>query len=360
MERKITLTIDNPNRNFKAQEDEKNQHAYIIFSDTPRKGANTEAGFLIVDQLFQNGKTRKKWYKDRLSYNIHSTDEDGNKITSKPLNYLIIAEYIREKGYFERIDFNLLAIECRWLDYSMDLKYDAHFVDENNETFAISDGTGEQIYGKSYPIIPKLDREGRSFTNLFPLLIRRISKNRTKLVETSRLALTTDWFLDLRTLISDTVSLIEITLNQLYLKAEYDPLPNWIFDKDRLGHRHGRRFKDKLGWVYQISGRHLNAESYIPNCDKLRELRNHMMHFDPPSFIITAEEAADWLNYIIDVGYLLIAIRKTLGVEVSFDLINFILQKEAIFNPHPHFYKRLPLSKSGAGYVSSIWPSKES
>jgi hypothetical protein len=64
-----------------------------------------------------------------------------------------------------------------------------------------------------------------------------------------RLALTTEWFLDLRTLVSDTVSLVEITLNQLYLKAEYDPLPGWKFDREKLGNRHGRRFKDKLAWV---------------------------------------------------------------------------------------------------------------
>jgi hypothetical protein len=69
--------------------------------------------------------------------------------------------------------------------------------------------------------------------------------------------------------------------------------------------------------------------------------------------------SSNWLNYIIDVGYLLIEIRKTLGVEVSFDLINFILQKDTIFNPDPQFAKRLPLSNTGAGYASSIWPNKK-
>jgi len=44
-------------------------------------------------------------------------------------------------------------------------------------------------------------------------------------------------------------------------------------------------------------------------------------------------------------------------MKLSFDLVNFILQKEAIFQPVLQS-KRLPLSNTEAGYASSIWPSK--
>ncbi len=222
----------------------------------------------------------------------------------------------------------------------------------------IADGYTKQIYGEDYPITPKLTREGHTYTSLQPQLLHRIVKFRTKLINNSHEGLTDDWFFDLRTLISDTISLIEITLNQIYLKAQYNPLPDWYFDAEKLGVRHGRKFEDKLGWIYKISGKHIGAESYIQNVNNLRELRNHMMHFDPPHLVITIEEATIWLNQIIDVGWFLIKIRKAVGAELSLPLINFVLQKEAIFNPESHSSVRLPLGIGNTDYASCIWPKK--
>lgn len=356
MDKKITIRMDNPSRHFMVPEEESNQHSFIQFRESPRTGTNTEASFLIIEQLFGKKQTRKKWKKDNHPYIINDVDDGGQPVNSTKLNYLIISKYIREKGYFERLDFNLLPIECRWLDYSMDMRLDMPLINDEGKMTPVIDGTHEQNYGKNFPIDPKLDREGRSFTNLFPLLIRRIMRIRKQLIENSRFSLTTDWFLDLRNLISDTVSIMEITLHQLYIKAEYDPPLGWKFDKEKLGERYGRRFNDKLKWVYQITGNSPHIEPYLNNCNRLRELRNHMMHFDPPSLVITVEETATWLNYIIDVGYLLIEIRKAINVPISFDLINFILQKEATFIPVPGHEKRVSLKDARTGYQSSVWP----
>jgi len=223
------------------------------------------------------------------------------------------------------------------------------------EGLAVVDGNTKQQYGVKYPIVPKLVREGHSFTTLQPQLIYHISLLRNELILKSELALTDNWIFDLRTLINDTISIVEITLNQLYIKAEYDPLPTWTFDIDKLGSRYAQRFEEKLGWIFKITGNRLEAEKYLPSINNLRELRNHMMHFDPPSLVITIEEAAKWLNQIIDVGWLLIKIRQAIGAEVSIHLINFILQKEAIFNPEKYFIKRLPLGIGNADYKSSTW-----
>ena len=356
MDDQITMNVDNPNRLFNGEEFTTNTHHYIVFDSKLRTGVNTEAAFFIIEHLFKNMQTRKKWKDDKKLYYIVGIDDGGNKVRSIDLNYLSIAKYIREHGYFDRLHFNLLEIGCRWMDSSLDYTINWHRIDDTGKiAISMSDGYNEQNYGKAYPVNPKLDREGRSFTTLLPLLIKRIMKMRTTLVENSHLALTSGWFLDLRTLISDTISIIEITLNQIYIKAEYDPLPLWTFDKEKLGERHGRRFNDKLKWIYQISGKSLDAEPYLKSCNHLREIRNHLMHFDPPSLAIAIEETAIWLNEIIEVGYLLIQMRKAIGVEVSLDLINFILQKEAIFQPEDPSKKRIPLSAGTSGYQSSTW-----
>lgn len=334
-----------------------NNQQYIIFSDSPRVGAVTEASLLIANQFFNTNKSSNQWRKDKNRYRITGKDHANNDITSEHINYLVISEFIRENGHFNANAFKLPLMKSFWLDGTLDAKINFHAHDETApEGLTIADGFTKQIYGEKYPITPKLIREGHTYTTLQPQLLERIINLRTKLIETSTNALTDEWFFELRSLISDSISLVEITLNQIYIKAEYDPLPHWNFQKEALGERHGRRFEDKLGWIYKISGNHLGAEKYLPSCNNLRELRNHMMHFDPPSLIITIEEATIWLNQIIDIGWLLIKMRQAVGTEISMPLINFIIQKEAVFNPEPHFAKRLPIGIGGSDYISSIWP----
>lgn len=334
-------------------------HKYILFSDKPKKGIITEVGFTVISHFFSNNKSRKKWYKDIKHYNINWQDNTGNKKVSKPINYLIIAKSMREQGTFNPKDFNLPDLECYWLDKSVDVSINFHKFDVgSSETLTMADGTPAQQFGDKYPIKPRLDREGHFFTTFQPQLLRRIISNRTLLIEKSDNALHYDWVLDLRTLVNDTISLLEITLNQIYIKAQFDPLPDWTFDTEILGGKHGRRLIDKLKWVRQISGNNLNIESERNSLDRLRELRNHFNHFDPPSLVVTLEEATDWLNQIIDIGLILFKIRKTMNLQISTPLINFLLQKEATFNPEPAFTDRRPLNSQKNGYLSSTWNNK--
>ena len=334
-------------------------HKYIVYDEKPRVGANTYVAFKIIEYYFKSQQTRKKWKRDKKLYHINWSDGNKKKQQSVPLNYLDVAEYIREYGYFDFRAFNLPPMECFWLDRSLDVSINFHKFDHTGPNgLSIFDGFTQQQFGESYPVKPKLNREGRSFTTLQPQLLNRIRKLRDRLVDNSNNAIDDDWFFDLRSLISDTLSLVEITLTQFYIKAEYDPLPTWNFNKEVVGDKHGRRFEDKLGWIFKITGNHLNAEPYMPSFTKLRELRNHFMHFDPPSLVVTIEEATIWINYVIDVGYLLIKMREAMGVEVSISLLNFILQKEAIFNPEQHFRKRLPIGTGNADYESSTWPKE--
>ncbi|RYM34918.1 hypothetical protein ERX46_05960 [Brumimicrobium glaciale] len=336
-----------------------NEHKYIIYSDKQRVGVNTEISFRIIEHYFGKTQTRKKWKKDNKTYNVNWIDGNEIKQSSKPINYLIIAKYIREKGYFDYQYFNLSPLECFWLDTSLDIAVNWHKFDHTAPNgLSVFDGFTKQQFGEKYPIEPIMSREGRSFTTLQPQLLNRIRKLRDRLINNSQVIVDDDWFFDLRSLISDTISLVEITLTQFYIKAEYDPLPNWTFDIEVLGKRHGRKFDDKINWIYKITGNHLKAEKFLPSFTKLRELRNHFMHFDPPSLIITIEEATIWINCVIDTGFLLITMRDAMGVSSSLALLNFVLQKDAVFNPEPHFAQRLPLGIGNADYKSSNWPRK--
>lgn len=190
-------------------------------------------------------------------------------------------------------------MKCLWLDESLDLSINYHIVDDSGNTVNVVDGIPQQQYGDKYPIKPRLDREGHIFTTFQPQLIRRIIANRQSLLEKSNLALMPSWILDLRELINDTISLLDITLIQLYTKAQFDPEPGWIFEIEKLGQKNNRRLKDKLKWVRQISGKAFDIEDELKKLDELRKVRNHLNHFDPPTFAITLEEATDLINNVL-------------------------------------------------------------
>ncbi|MFH0893427.1 MAG: hypothetical protein V2A54_03235 [Bacteroidota bacterium] len=333
------------------------EHKFILLTKNPKKGLNTEAGFLVVDHYFKTIKqTREKWRKEKKLLNVNWTEHNGEKKKSIPVNYLKIAEHIRETGSFNPFVFNLPIMECFWLDHSLDMKLNFHITDHTG-TLGLVSGTPQQQYGDKYPIKPNLQREGHLYTTFQPQLLKRIISQRTKLIQTSNFAVKDDWVFDLRTLVSDTISLIDITLTQFYIKAEYDPLPGWRFDKKRLGERHGRRLSDKFKWIFQVTGNNLDIESELTSLNMLKELRNHLMHFDPPSLIITLEEATIWLNQIIDIGIILIKIRKAIKSEISLGLVNYILQREAVFVPINQTRKRKPVGENpNEDYYSATWP----
>jgi hypothetical protein len=333
------------------------RHRFLRFGDKPLFGLESEGAFLVVEHFLKKVKqSRKRWRRDRNTYSVNWSAPKGKVQTSKEINYLVLVRHLRTNGRFEPQFFNLPDMECFWLDVSFPIKMNFHTHDETG-TLTMNQQIPLQQYGKGFPINPSLQREGHLYGSFQPHLIRRIISLRTRLVENSHLAIEDDWIFDLRSLISDTVSLVDIALNQLHIKAEYDPLPSWTFDKSKLGDRHGRRMNDKLKWVHLICGKAANIQAEEGSLKTLREVRNHLMHFDPPCLVITIEEAAEWLNKIIDVGKILVKMRKAIGVEISTDLVTFLVQKEVFFDPMKPGWKRKPLrSNPREDYASSTWP----
>jgi hypothetical protein len=335
-------------------------HKYIVYGEKPLSGFISQAAELVTKAYFDNvfQQPLNKWKKDRQTYQIHwNREKDNSPMSSKELNYLIISEELRLYGKFDSEKFNVYPLGCLWLDISLDSSQNFHFFDAGGAV-SIIDGITRQHYGDRYPIKPKLDREGHIFTTFQPSLIKRIIRQRKSLIENSDQALFSDWILDLRSLINDCVSLVDINLNQFYNKAEYDPLEGWIFEKDKVGAKNNRRINDKLAWIRQISGNPLNIEKEFTHFNNLRKLRNHLNHFDPPTLVVTLEEATEWLNDVLYIGQILLKFRQAINVQFSLLIIELICQKEAKFNPEPAFKNRLPITDSG--YKTSIWPENNS
>jgi hypothetical protein len=337
-------------------------HKYIKFSDKPPSGFISQAAALLTNHYLKEVKQSiNKWKADKQLYNVAWLHPKTKKeLKSTHVSYLIFAKTLREYEFFDSEKFNLPPIECFWLHKTIDVSINFHYFDKGgSHAVTIEDGTPQEQYGDKYPIKPKIDREGHIFTTFQPQLINRIIRERKSLIENSDKCLKPEWILDLRALINDSISLLDITLNQLYIKAEYAPEPEWTFDTNKIGQKNNRRIRDKLKWIRQITGNPLNIEAEFPKLNGLRILRNHLNHFDPPTLVITLEEAVGWLNDILYIGQILIKIREAVGVSVSTSLINLIIQKEAVFNPEEAFKNRLPLIKAESGYTTSIWKAIE-
>jgi hypothetical protein len=304
---------------------------------------------------------KKKWVKEpAFILKYQAKEDDSVWQESIPISYSDLARSMHFVGKFSNEDWNLPKYECFWLDNQISMSINFHKFDEESEnalTMCIE--SPKQMYGESFPISPKLDREGHAISSMQGNLVKRILDLRKKLIEESNQALTIEWMFDLRTLISDAISLVEITLHQIYTKAEYDPLSGWTFDKDKLGEKHGRRMTDKLKWIGQITGKPLdNARDEVASLDNLRRIRNHMMHFDPPCLVIPLEEVGLWLNQVLDIAFLLEKIRTKLDLPISTSIANFMLQRDVVFTPEPRFQPRLTLDSQKAGYLSSCWPEE--
>lgn len=287
---------------------------------------------------------------------------DGKRKTwdSLPISLRGIEEHLEKGRGFDFNSFKLTNPHCRWLDSNIEVGMRFHFTDERGESVRI------QIpvpLGDSFPLVPVLDREGFQWTSFQEPLQRSVLGLRHRLVEWSdRAPSDAEWISAIRALVSDCVALVDITLHQLYFKAQYDPLPNWTFDPHALGDREGRRLGDKLRWVGQITGKPLSGPKYNAarkGFDRIREVRNHLNHFDPPCFACTTEDLAGWLNCTRDVALLLWEIRRAASASLSTPMIELLLApavKPVPANPNA---KRSP-QPSDVGYGSVRWPARPS
>lgn len=263
-----------------------------------------------------------------------------------------IEKHLIEHGKFDPNAFGLAELKCGWLDGDVDISLPQHIVGEDGYPirFKLS-----LPLGPNFPICPELDREGVLYNSFQKSLSERIIKLHNRIVNHSSEFKEHDWLYDVIALISGCVSIVDITLNQLYLKAEYDPLPNWTYDKNILGERYNRRMNDKFQWVKLITGNCLSdINTEMKSFTTLKNIRNHTQHFDPPCFGFTLEDVVGWLNMVRDIGVLLLKIRKALGSPINNRIIDLLLIPKVEFEGVVTFNR--PRAKhEETGYQTTIW-----
>ncbi len=277
-------------------------------------------------------------------------------LQSHIITYDQLDKYLLVNHSFKYEDFGLYEIKCKWLDGDINIGLHQHAV------AAKADGNGfdslkmklDMSLGEKFPLKPSLDREGVMYNSFQKTLSKKILSQHTYLVENSHDFVNEDWLYTLISMFSNCISVVDITLNQTYLKAEYDPLDGWKFCKEKLGVRHNRRITDKLKWIYQITGNQLDSiEKEMEAFNIIRVLRNHTQHFDPPCFGFSLEEAAQWLNKVRFIGGLLFKMRRALGSEINDNIIALMLLPDVKFSGNTLFDReRLPQE---GGYESTTW-----
>lgn len=330
-------------------------HKFLAF-EAPKPGRRVvrEVVVTLMNGFFHANLSRSRWLKlqrQPVAWWRQGRNGQREHRTSKPIDLRMIEARL-EKGIVTFEDLDLFDPRCEWLDAAVAAGPQFHFVDQNGETLKLQMTT---TLGSSFPLVPRLDREGYAYNSFQLMILRRMGTLRRALVENSDDYVSTDWFQDLRSLVAECVSLIDVTLHQLYFKAAHSPLPGWRFERERLGDRHARRLKDKLGWVHQITGRSLNADAEVRTLTEIKEIRNHLQHFDPPCFCYTLEDAARWLNAVSDIAALAWKMRTCLGSPLCMPLVELLVSPPVLFVPKDPSRRRLPQGDD-VGYGSTRWP----
>lgn len=333
-------------------------HAFFAYiDDTPDKAIVRELAVQLANYYFRCNYSRTRWTKEakrtcRWRTRIRNSDGTltATERTSPPYQLSDIERHLSTTSTLRFDELGLPNPMCHWLDSSIMMAPAFHAPTKNAEhamTFC-----AEPNLGPRFPLVPTLDREGTAHTSFQSILLNRIGGLRSRLVATSTELASDDWFQDFRTLVTESAALIENTLHQVYFKAQYAPPPGWKFDPTALGGRYGGRAKDKIKWVYKITGEELQANAETNAYVLVKGLRNHLQHFDPPSFAYTWEEMADWLNAVLGVARLAWKIRVCLGASPSVPLINLLLQRRVKFSPKDPGRQRLPRPRY-VGYAST-------
>lgn len=284
------------------------------------------------------------------------SDKKGNRNTGS-FSFSRIFDFLRENRSFDPSSFNLLPLKCDWLDSSLEIaKPDGPIFSGDQKSFFGFEV--ESSLGKNFPVKASIDREGVAMSSVLNRVNRNLIHTHSKLIASSHLSvsLSDDWFNDLRMYFNDSVTVVDITLHQIYLMAEYNSLEfGWSFDKDRLGPKSGVRLADKFSWIGLITGRPLDdAANEIQNFIALKNVRNHLAHFDPPCFAWTVEDAVEWLNRIQGLGMLLWKIRKKLKAPFNEHIVKMLLLPKVRFDPLMKNRPSVALPKD-QGYHSSTW-----
>lgn len=334
-------------------------------SGLPDEGYVRRIANAVLDHYVGRKRSRAQWRATK-NFRINwknNVKRDGQSIEvdeqSAQLSFDLFCAHLRGHRRLDVKKLNLQTLNKSWMDASVTgaLTFHAPANEDNSHLTIIHSPS----FVKGFPIEPAIDREGVAFSNVTLHLQKTLLDLRPKLVHESRGLFdvgTGPWLRDLMAYFNAAVSLIEVTLNMIYYKAKHEASQyGWKFDETTLGPTHGRRLADKIAWIGAITTSHLNnAEREVKSFKRLKEVRNHLHHFDPPVFAYTIEDVAGWLNQLKDIAELVWKIREKINVPLSEHLIEMLLSPEVEAVPKDPSKRRAPQPPS-VGYASCRLPS---
>ncbi len=340
---------------------ENDAHKFLEFSKVNplNRDVNKLAAYIL--NCYSN-KTNKVFSYSQYRKMPEIIINDPSDPNFKPVLFRFddLVKHISTKRIFEPQAFNLPIQQSLWLDASPSISLEGPVnVSDSKEPLCFL----PLPLGGSFPLRPSIDRAGIAFGTCQIVIQNNIFILFKKLIENSDQALalgTMEWFNDLRMLINDCISLVDITLHQFYYKAQYDPKPTWRFDIDKLNKRDSMRINNKFQWICAITGKKLDDVSEERQTfNLLKTIRNHMSHFDPPCFAFLLQEVVRWLNGVSDIGRLLWKIRQRLEEPLNQGIIRMITLPVVEFVPK---FPEDPITSktTKVGWRSSLWsPSKK-
>ena len=255
------------------------EHRFITYTDQqPLTSEASRLAAYVLNRYTQADLSVTKYRKlRRLTGTL--TDQRTGISSELVLEFDALVDHIRECRTFRHEDFRLPPLECDWLDAS------GFGIAKSDAPIATTDWSAflkialAVPFGHGFPLQPCIDREGVAFASFQEPIQRNITALHRRLVEESHQAasLRSNWLSDLRMLLNECISLVDITLHQLYFFAEHRGTEvGWRFYPEALGSRHGSRIADKLRWVGLITGKHLDdAATERRALSELKAVRNH-------------------------------------------------------------------------------------
>jgi hypothetical protein len=333
-----------------------NQHQFLNFAGAAPQNSLTRDLAAYIINKYANSSYSKTRLQKLGTIEIKWNEKSRGAVTAR-LHIDTVTEQLRKDRRFDANAFNIYPLKSNDLDSTVDIGLPQPLMG--------SDGKAVKFHlpvfpNTKFPISPLLDREG-GVANVLMNVVQNNILDLTRLLVTSSAqscsSMGSSWFNSFRMLLNEVVSSVDITLHMVWFLAKYRGTNlGWKFDEAALGPRHGVRLKDKFSWIHKITGRPLdNAPTEIRHFISLKDLRNHLNHFDPPCFGYTMDEMAQWLNKVRHVGVLHWRIREKLGFQLSNSIVEMVLLPNIEFSPKPGSERRPP-NDGPVGYASCQWP----
>jgi len=309
--------------------------------------------------LYANKEMTIREWRSAGAFSVHWTHQ-GRAPLATPMTFAGLCSLLRQRRRFAADAAGLPPLHKNWMDGSVAMAMPFHAPcneDDSHLTIRLASSISE-----GFPVSAALDREGVGYSSVQLYLQRTILRSRAEAVDSSNLMFEVagdQWLASLLAYLNAATSTVETTLNQLYYKAKYESAAwGWKFDEARLGPTRVARLACKLAWVGLITGRPLdNARDETKGFSRLKAVRNHFHHFDPPLMAYTIEDVADWLNLMDSVAMLLWKVREKLRVPLSEPLIAMLLAPKVEFVPRDPGRRRAP-QPAHVGHASCTWPKR--